>query len=153
MNASSELSKFRSDRPLRNNKKLLFSIDAPTIRLSLTIESDRSNSHSTNCHNHVFGRPMTTVFKIFIGGSRTRMTTMDGDSEDHDFREFLDEDQDGDVRGRQFSRICRTRTGSPGPGRGRQLSEISGTSEDGEDVDVLQRPGRLLSYFYVLFKA
>ena len=69
-------------------------------------------------------------------------------SEDYDFREFLDEDgqdedQDGDVNSREFF------------GRGRELSEISGTSEDedGGDVDVLRRPGRLLSYLYVLFKA
>ena len=146
MNASSELSKFRSDRPLRNNKKLLFSIDAPTIRLTLTIESERSDSHSTDCYIHVFGRPRTTVF---IGGSRTRMAwTGTRKSEDYDFREFLDEDgqdedQDGDVNSREFF------------GRGRELSEISGTSEDedGGDVDVLRRPGRLLSYLYVLFKA
>ena len=53
MNASSELSKFRSDRPLRNNKKLSFFIDTPTLSLTLTRESDLRNSHSTNCHIHV----------------------------------------------------------------------------------------------------
>ena len=51
-------------------------------------------------------------------------------SKDHDFREFLDEDgQDEDRDGDEDV-------------RGRQFSEISGTSEDedGEDVDVLGRP-------------
>jgi len=71
------------------------------------------------------GRRRTRTSRTAIGtGTRT--------SEDHDFREFLDEDQDGDedVRGRQFS-------------------EISGTSEDedGEDVDILRRPGCILNIF------
>ena len=51
-------------------------------------------------------------------------------SEDHDFREFLDED--GQDQNREFPDYF-------GRGRG-QFSEISGTSEDGEDVDVLRRP-------------
>ena len=53
-------------------------------------------------------------------------------SEDHDFREFLDEDGQDEDQNREFPDYF-------GRGRG-QFSEISGTSEDGEDVDVLRRP-------------
>ena len=57
-------------------------------------------------------------------------------SEDHDFREFLDEDGQDEDQNREFPDYF-------GRGRG-QFSEISGTSEDedGEDVDVLRRPAK-----------
>ena len=61
-------------------------------------------------------------------------------SEDHDFREFLDEDgqdedQDGDedVRGREISRLFRTRTARTSTGTGTRTSE---------DVNFRKFPGR-----------
>ena len=54
------------------------------------------------------------------------------------------------IRGPQEDVRERGRPGrGPGRGRGRQFSEISGTSEDedGEDVDVLRRPGHDIYIF------
>ena len=63
--------------------------------------------------------------------TRTRTRAGTRTSEDHDFRDFLDEDDQGAYQ-----------HGDEGV-RGRRFSEISGTSkdEDGEEVDVLRRPG------------
>ena len=81
-------------------------------------------------------------------------------SEDHDFREFLD--QDGQDEGQDGTRTRKgTRTsedgdfrkcfgrGRPRRGPGRRRGRDGDKGEDGEDVDVLRRPG--LSFLMITF--